>query len=108
MQHEEVGNHRDVIGMLHDVNLNTSTLSPMASGRTIDYNATLAAGDDSTQDMSRANAYKSAAKIRMHKKGSVTVSPSPGHSSLKPMVNPTWDNMDAGSSTLPNVKGAHR
>jgi len=55
--------------------MNLSTLSPNPSG-TINYNGTLALHDDSTQDMSRFNAYKSAAKIKMGKRhASIALSP---------------------------------
>ena len=87
--------------------INSSTLSPIASGRnTIDYGTHVPGDDSTTQDMSRVNAYKSAAKLRMHKKGSVTVSPSPAASTMKPIVNSTWDN--PAESTLPVLRGAHR
>ena len=46
---------------------NSTTMSPHGS-RTINYSSTMPGGDEST-DMSRANAYKSAAKMRIAKKG---------------------------------------
>ena len=81
----------------------SSTLSPSAGGRNINYSSTLPAGGDdaSTQDMSRVNAYKSATKMRMSKKGQ---SPQP---MMKPMVNATWDTPN-DSGMLPNVRGAKR
>ena len=81
----------------------------MASGRnTIDYMATGLVGDDqTTMDMSKANAYKSAAKIKMGKRGgSITVRQSPDVHNRQPIPNSTWD--DVGGSSLPKVKGAHR
>ena len=76
----------------------SSTLSPSV-GRNNNYSSTMPGEDVSTQDMSRVNAYKSATKMRMSKKGQ---SPQP----LKPMVNTTWD--APNDSTLPNVRGAKR
>ena len=93
------------------VDVNLSTLSPNPSG-TIAYAGTMASlhvDDQTTQDMtSRANAYKSAAKIKMGKRhGSIALSPTQqSHQSvMKPIKNPMWDN-DGGSSSFPKVKGA--
>lgn len=47
---------------------NSSALSPSHGRNTINYSAAMA-DDATTQDMTRMNAYKSAAKMRMGKKG---------------------------------------
>ena len=77
----------------------SNAMSPLNSGsRTINYSNTI--NDEvTTQDMTRVNAYKSAAKMKQVKKG---LSPQP----MKPMVNTTWDG--ANDSSLPNVRGAKR
>jgi len=93
----------------YDVNL--STLSPNPSGRNtlVDYQAlALTTGDEmTTQDMSKINQFKSAAKIKMKKRhGSFAMSPhqQSQNSTMKPIRNPTWDS----DAALPKVKGAFR
>ena len=78
-----------------------SMLSPKGGSNrnTIHYGSMLQEG--STQDMTKANTFKSAHKIRMGKKQIQQAQGTP--SPMKPMVNTTWDMPE---STLPNVKGA--
>ena len=89
--------------------MNLSTLSPNPSG-TINYGtmANLNA-DAETTDMTRVNAYKSAAKIKMGRRhNSNALSPTQqSHQSgvMKPIKNPTWDN---DSTAFPKVKGAFK
>ena len=64
--------------------------------------------DADTTDMTRVQAYKSAAKIKMGKRhGSMVQSPvqQSNQSMMKPIKNPTWDNDSGG---FPKVKGAFK
>ena len=98
VQHEDdITPHKNVIGALHDhKSANASLMSPSSGYRnTINYSTMM--GDPEAQtDMTKVQQYKSAAKIRMKKKGSVGQSPNP----MKPMVNTTWD---AAPDSLPNL-----
>ena len=83
-------------------------MSPCISrGETLDYarSLTMHGDETTTQDLSRLNQYKSAAKIKMSKRnGILNPLTSPKHppqtSMMKPLKNPAWDN----EVSMPGIK----